>query len=89
MRGVEGMEVTKPPWYLLCMFPLEDVFGLGVIPYVSGIIVIVLAAIPLVDRKQVTGPRKRKAMIIGMFVLISIFIALMIAGAIASIGEHL
>jgi quinol-cytochrome oxidoreductase complex cytochrome b subunit len=89
MRGVEGIEVTKPPWYLLWMFPLEDVFGLGVIPYVSGIIVIVLAAIPLVDRKQVTDPRKRKAMIIGMFVLISIFIALMIAGAIAPIGEHL
>lgn len=89
MRGIEGIEVTKPPWYLLWMFPLEDLFGLGVIPYVSGIIVIVLAAIPLVDRKQVTDPRKRKTMIIGMFVLISIFIALMIAGAIAPIGEHL
>jgi len=61
----------------------------GVIPYVSGIIVIVLAAIPLVDRKQITDPRKRKAMIIGMFVLISIFISLMIAGAIAPIEEHL
>jgi quinol-cytochrome oxidoreductase complex cytochrome b subunit len=89
MRGIEGIEVTKPPWYLLWMFPLEDVFGLGVIPYVSGIIVIILAAIPLVDRKQVTDPRKRKAMIIGMFVLIAIFISLMIAGAIAPIEEHL
>lgn len=66
------------PWYLLWMFALEDVFGLGVIPYVSGIIVIVLAAVPLIDRKQFTDPRKRKAMIIRMLVLISIFISLML-----------
>jgi len=29
MRGVEGIELTKPPWYLLWIFPLEDAFGLG------------------------------------------------------------
>jgi quinol-cytochrome oxidoreductase complex cytochrome b subunit len=89
MKGVEGIEITKPPWYLLWMFPLEDIFGLGVIPYISTIIIILLAAIPLVDRKEVTEPSKRKAMIVGMFILIAIFIALMITGAITPVGEHL
>ncbi len=68
MRGLTGMEITMPPWYLLWMFPLEDLFGLGVVPYVTGLIVIVLGAVPLVDRKQITDPRRRKTMIIGMFV---------------------
>lgn len=70
------------------MFPLEDLFGLGIIPYVSALIVILLAAIPLVDRKEVTEPAKRKAMIIGMFILIAIFVGLMIAGAVTPVGKH-
>lgn len=89
MKGVEGIEITKPPWYLLWMFPLEDLFGLGVIPYVSAIIIIGLAAVPLIDRKEVTEPAKRKAMIIGMFVLIAIFVGLVITGAVTPVGEHL
>lgn len=89
MRGVEGIEVTKPPWYLLWIYPLEDLFGLSIIPYVSGIIIIILAAVPLVDRKEITEPRKRKAMIIGMFVLIAIFAGLMLAGASSHMESHL
>jgi len=89
MRGVEGIEDTKPPWYLLWIYPLEDIFGLSVIPYVSGIIIIILAAVPLVDRKEITEPRERKGMIIGMFVLIGIFAGLMIAGAALPIESHL
>ena len=89
MPGVQGIEITKPPWYLLWMFPLEDLFGLGIIPYISSVIIIILAAVPLIDRKEVTEPSKRKPMIIGMFILIAIFVGLMIAGAITPVGEHL
>lgn len=89
MRGVEGIEDTKPPWYLLWIYPLEGLFGLSVIPYISGIIIIILAAVPLVDRKEITEPRKRKAMMIGMFVVIGIFAGLMIAGTALPIESHL
>lgn len=89
MRGIEGIEITKPPWYLLWIFPLEDAVGLGVIPFVNTIIMIILAAVPLVDRKADTDPRRRKAMIVAMFLLISIFIGLMIAGAVTPIAGHL
>jgi quinol-cytochrome oxidoreductase complex cytochrome b subunit len=87
MKGVEGIEITKPTWYLLWMFPLEDLFGLGKIPYASTIIIIGLAAVPPIDRKEVTEPAKRKAMIIRMFVLIAIFVGL-ISGAVTPVGEH-
>ncbi|HET7148565.1 MAG TPA: cytochrome b N-terminal domain-containing protein [Candidatus Nitrosopolaris sp.] len=26
-RGIEGIEITKPPWFLIWMVPLEDTWG--------------------------------------------------------------
>jgi len=89
MRGVEGIEITKPPWYLLWIFPLEDVFGLESIPIVSVIIVAVLAAVPLLNREIHTNHKKKTLMIIGMFILIGIYIYLTIGGAIAPMAEHI
>jgi ubiquinol-cytochrome c reductase cytochrome b subunit len=89
MRGVEGIEITKPPWYLLWIFPLEDTFGLGSIPIVSVIIVAVLAAVPLLNREIHTNHKKKTLMIIGMFILIGIYLSLTIGGAIAPRAEHL
>lgn len=89
MRGVEGIEITKPPWYLLWIFPLENTLGLNAIPIISVVVIALLAAVPLLDRKTETDPRRRKAIIIGMLALVSIFIGLMIAGALAPIEGHL
>lgn len=89
MRGIEGIEITKPPWYLLWIFPLENTLGLGAVPIISIIIAVALAAVPLVDRKPDTDPRRRKAIMVAMSVLISIFVGLMVAGAMAPIAGHL
>ena len=89
MRGVEGIEITKPPWYLLWIFPLEDAFGLESIPIVSVIIVAVLAAVPLLNREIHTNHKKKTLMIIGMFILIGIYISLTIGGAIVPMAEHI
>lgn len=89
MRGIEGIEITKPPWYLLWIFPLENTLGLQAIPIISILVMALLASVPLLDRKAETDPKRRKVMIIGMFVLISIFVGLMIAGALAPIEGHL
>lgn len=89
MRGIEGIEITKPPWYLLWIFPLENTLGLGAIPAISIIIAVALAAVPLVDRKVDTEPRRRRAVMIGMFLLLSVFVGLMIAGALVPIAGHL
>lgn len=89
MRGVEGIEITKPPWYLLWIFPLENTLGLQAIPIISILVIALLASVPLLDRKAETDPKRRKVMIIGMLVLVSIFVGLMIAGALAPIEGHL
>jgi hypothetical protein len=88
-RGIEGIEVTKPPWFLLWMVPIEDAFGLGAVPYVIGIALIVLAAIPLIDRKAITGRKMRVALIAAMFISASAFITLLIMGYTAPQMAHL
>lgn len=89
MRGVEGIEITKPPWYLLWIFPLEDAFGISSIPVVSMIIVTIIASAPLFNRTPHTNHKTKKLMIVAMFGLIAIFVGLMIGGALVPIGSHL
>jgi quinol-cytochrome oxidoreductase complex cytochrome b subunit len=88
-RGIEGIEITKPPWFLLWMVPLEDMFGLGVVPYIVAIALIVLAAIPFIDRREVTGRRMRIGLVGGLIVGASFFITLLIAGYTAPQMKHL
>jgi len=89
MRGIEGVEISKPPWYLLWIFPLEDAFGIGVVPYVIGIFVLLLVAVPFIDRKDDTDPRRRPLMIAGLFIILGIFISLMVIGALTPIVQHI
>src|SRR5919197_451522 len=88
-KAVEGIEVTKPPWYLLWLYPLENVFGMPAISYASGLMIILLAAVPLVDNKDTaTDPRVRKKMIKAMFGLLLIFTALLILGSVLRSIQH-
>src|SRR5919197_3570161 len=88
-KAVEGIEVTKPPWYLLWLYPLENAFGMPAISYATGLMIILLAAVPLVDRKDIaTDPRVRKKMIKAMFGLLLIFTALLILGSVLRSIQH-
>jgi ubiquinol-cytochrome c reductase cytochrome b subunit len=88
-KAVEGIEVTKPPWYLLWLYPLENAFGMPAISYTTGLVIILLAAVPLVDRKDIaTDPRVRKKMIKAMFGLMLIFTALLILGSVLPSMQH-
>ncbi len=89
MRGVEDLEISKPPWYLLWIFPLEDAFGIAIVPYVTALFALSLIAVPFIDRKEETDPRRRRLMMAGLFTLLAIFIALMILGGIAPIERHI
>ncbi len=87
-RGVEGIEITKPPWYLIWIYPLEDIFGIKAIAATSTLMFVILMAVPLVDRKQITDPRRRKAMIVGMFILIFVIVSLLITGSAVPATHH-
>lgn len=62
--GVEGIEITKPPWYFLWLYPLENWFGLDALWIVPGILAVGLVAWPFVERSPERNPRRRRLWIL-------------------------
>jgi quinol-cytochrome oxidoreductase complex cytochrome b subunit len=72
-QAVAGVEVTKPPWFLLWIYGIEDLFGLQVVPFVTSLAAVVLVMIPFLDRTRTTDPRRRKlilALVIVGYILV-------------------
>lgn len=59
-QGVTGIEITKPPWYFLWLYPFEDLFGLKALVVVPALLVGGLVALPFVDRSDERDPRRRR-----------------------------
>lgn len=68
--GVEGIEITKPPWYFLWLYPWEDWLGLKALYIIPGLLTLGLLAIPFLDRSPERDPRRRRRwMLLGIVVL--------------------
>ncbi len=66
--GVQGVEVMKPPWFVLWIYGIEDLWGLQLVPYATALVAIVLIIVPFLDRVRTTDPRRRK-LVLGLVVL--------------------
>jgi quinol-cytochrome oxidoreductase complex cytochrome b subunit len=79
--GVEGIEITKPPWYFLWLYPWENWLGLKALYLIPAVLVTGLLAIPFLDRSKERDPRRRKLwMALGAAVLLA-WLGLTIYGA--------
>jgi quinol-cytochrome oxidoreductase complex cytochrome b subunit len=58
--GVEGIEITKPPWYFLWLYPWENWLGLEALYIIPGLLIIGLLALPFLDRSAERDPRRRR-----------------------------
>lgn len=88
-RPVEGIEVTKPPWYFLWLFLPEETFGVRAILYLWTALFIALLLVPLVDRVRSRNWRERKLIVaIGTVVLVAIII-LTLYGALRPAEQHI
>ncbi len=86
--GVEGIEITKPPWYFLWLYPWEDWIGLRALYILPGLLALGLLAIPFLDRSPERDPRRRKAWILlGLIVLLA-WVGLTIYGAVTVPVKH-
>jgi len=74
--GIPGKEVTKPPWMFLPFYPLEDVAGIDGLIAGSGLLFLLLALVPFVDRSRWLSPRKRRWIIIAGAVLLLVLFGL-------------
>ena len=86
--GVEGIEITKPPWYFLWLYPFENWFGLWPVWAVPAILTAGLLLVPFLDRSPERDPRRRRLWIgIGAAVLI-VWLGFTIYGALTVPVEH-
>ena len=86
--GVEGIEITKPPWYFLWLYPWENWLGLDALYVIPGLLVIGLLALPFLERSPERDPRRRRLWIaLGAFVLVA-WLALTIYGFVTVPASH-
>jgi quinol-cytochrome oxidoreductase complex cytochrome b subunit len=86
--GVEGIEITKPPWYFLWLYPWEDWLGLKALYILPTVLVVGLLAIPFIDRSPERDPRRRKPWIVLAAVVMLAWVALTVYGAVTVPVAH-
>ncbi len=89
MRGVEDLEITKPPWYMMPIYGIENFLGLPAIPYFVGAIFLGLFLVPLMDRSGVTDPRMRRGVVVAMLLILAVIVGLMVYSAVLPPKVHL
>ena len=86
--GVEGIEITKPPWYFVWLYPFENWFGLSPLYVVPAVLVAGLLALPFLDRSRERDPRRRPFWIaLGTAVLLA-WLILTVIGRLQALAEH-
>ena len=86
--GVEGIEITKPPWYFLWLYPWEDWIGLRALYIIPAILVVGLLAIPFLDRSRERDPRRRRFWIALAAVVLLAWVGLTIYGHVTVPVSH-
>ncbi len=87
--GNPSIEISKPDWYLLWMYTVENYLGLRAIPYVLTPALALMLLVPALDRTLETDPRKRQMMMVLLIVALLLFAGLMINGALIAPQAHL
>ena len=80
-QGVEGIEITKPPWYFLWLYPWEDWIGLKALYIIPGLLTLGLIGIPFLDRSAERDPRRRRFWVAMGAIILLAWLALTIYGA--------
>lgn len=86
---VEGIEVTKPPWPMLWVYPIENWVGVSGILWATVAIFAVLLLVPLVDRSPDQAPTKRLPVMIGGGLVVATIIALIVYAALTPVASHI
>lgn len=80
-----GLEITKPPWYLLWVYGLENIFGMKAIIFAPLALAVIFAALPFFSKKE---KQLDTAMVIFLVTIMGI-IALTFYAALGAEMSHL
>jgi len=86
---VEGIEVTKPPWPMLWLYPVENWVGVSGILWATLVIFAALLVVPFVDRGQERDPLKRLRVVIPAGVVVLAVIGLIVYALVTPVATHI
>jgi len=87
--GVAGIELTKPWWMFVWLFPAEELWGVRALLVVPAILGGLLALVPIIDRSPYLTPWRRKWLLGAVALLL---VAIVVSGIVAGlrpVGAHL
>ncbi len=86
---VEGIEVTKPLWPLLWVYPIENWVGVVGILWATLAIFVALLLVPALDRGPERAPSKRLAIIIPAAIIVAAILALTVYAFFTPVASHI
>ena len=86
---VEGIEVTKPPWPLLWVYPIENWVGVSGILWATVAIFVALLFAPALDRGPERAPVKRLGAIVPAIAVAGFIVALIVYAAVTPVASHI
>ena len=87
--AVQGFEVTKPPLPFLWIVAIENRLGIGVLAVMVPAVFLVLAAVPIADRRRSDSPRGRRGRLVLALLAWAVLIALTVDAALAPQQQHI
>jgi len=86
---VAGIEITKPPWPMLWIYPIENWTGVAGILWGTLAIFAALLIVPFVDRGREQLPTRRLAVVIPAAVIVVVIVALIAYAAVTPVASHI
>lgn len=86
---VEGIEVTKPPWPMLWLYPVENWVGVSGILWSTLVIFAALLIVPFVDRGPERDPMKRLRVVIPAAIVVLAVLGLIVYALVTPVATHI
>ncbi len=87
--GVAGVELTKPWWMFLWLFPAEELLGSKALIVVPAVLGGLLALVPILDRSRYLAPKRRKSLLSGAALIFVVIVISGIVAALQPVAQHL
>lgn len=87
--GVAGVELTKPWWMFIWLFPAEAALGTRALIVVPVILGGLLALVPIVDRSPYLSPKRRQTLLVVAAVVLAIIVISGIVAWLQPVAQHL
>lgn len=86
---VAGIEVTKPPWPMLWIYPIENWVGVSGILWATVAIFVALLIVPFLDRGEERHPLKRLRVLVPAGALVITVVGLIVYALFTPVATHI